>query len=107
MPTAMMPVVTVAGVVTGVLAFGAAALAIVGVANPAALLTAAGGLGALGFGAAQISRQLNEGEAARRRARVTARLARRSLVAMVNGVDGVLKVSWIGAIGCSGSIAPV
>jgi len=63
--------------VTGVSAFVLAGLAVFDAGDAAVLLTAAGGFGALAFGAAQVHNQLGAAEAATRRARMTARLVRR------------------------------
>ena len=95
------------GLVTGVGAFAAAALALAATADAGVLLTAAGGLGALAFGTVQAYSLVDARKAAVMKARATARLARRSLVEMINQVDGVLMVSWVAAIGSSKSLDPV
>jgi len=101
------PVLRVAGLVTGVSAFGAAGLALVVTADAGALLAAAGGLGALAFGTVQAYTIVNARNAANMKARAIARLARRSLVEMTNQVHGVLMVAWIAAIGSSQALDPV
>jgi hypothetical protein len=97
----------VAGVVTGVTAFLAAGLALIATADAGALLAAAGGLGALAFGTVQVYALVDAREAAAMRARATARLARRSLVEMINQVEGVLLAFWVASIGSSKSLDPI
>ena len=63
------------------------------------------------FGAVQlvVDRRKREREesAATLRARALARLARRSLVEMINQVQGILMVAWIEAIGSSQALDPI
>jgi hypothetical protein len=101
------PVLRILGLVTGACAFGAAGLALVVTTDAGALLTAAGGLGALAFGTVQAYTLVQGGEAANMKARAVARLARRSLVEMVNHVQGILMVAWIADIGAAKSLDPV
>jgi hypothetical protein len=71
------------------------------------LLAAAGGLGALGFGAAQVQGQITGRAASVRQARVSARLFRRMLVDRVNSVHGRALQAWIARIGSAESLNPV
>ncbi|MEZ4495136.1 MAG: hypothetical protein R3C29_17705 [Dehalococcoidia bacterium] len=109
--TAMLPVfaaaLRVGGVLAGLLA-GASAVGLLFAPELASeLLAAAGGLGALGFGAAQVHGQLSGRLASIRRARVAARLARRMLVERVNSVGGRLLREWVARIGTAASLDPV
>ncbi len=100
------PIIRTAGVISGLIAFGAAFGAIL-TDLTGSLLVASGGFGALAFGAAGVLTQLAEREASLRKARALAHLARRSLVEMLNKADGACMARWIGEIGTSASLDAV
>lgn len=97
----------IGGVVVGVLSAAAAAGLVFLPELASELLAAAGGLGALGFGTAQVHGQLASRMAAVRRARVAARLARRMLIERVNSVKGRPLQAWVEHVGTTAALDPL